>query len=44
MYLMDVITAYLYSSLDSKIYMKILEGFRILEAYKNSQEICSIRL
>ena len=28
MYLMDVVTAYLYGSLDSDIYMKIPEGFK----------------
>ena len=27
MHLMDIITAYLYDSLDNEIYMKILEGF-----------------
>jgi len=29
MQLMDVVTAYLYGSLDSKIYMKVLEGLKI---------------
>ena len=29
---MDVITTYLYGSLDNDIYMKILEGFQMLEA------------
>jgi len=33
---MDVVTAYLYSSLDTKIYMKIPEGFKMPEVYKNS--------
>ena len=32
MRLMDVVTAYLYGSLDSDIYMKIPEGFKISEA------------
>ncbi|GJR43791.1 disease resistance CC-NBS-LRR class family protein [Tanacetum coccineum] len=32
MRLMDVVTAYLYRSLDSDIYMKILEGFKMPEA------------
>ena len=29
---MDVITTYLYGSIDNDIYMKILEGFRLPEA------------
>ena len=29
MRLMDVITAYLYGSIDSDIHMKILEGFKL---------------
>ena len=45
MSLMDVVTAYLYSSLDNDIYMKIFEGFKLLEAYNmNSQEIYLIKL
>ena len=32
MRLMDIVTAYLYGSLDSDIYMKILEGFKMLDA------------
>ena len=32
MRLMDVVTTYLYGSLDSNIYMKILDGFKMLEA------------
>ena len=32
MRLMDIVTAYLYSSLDSDIYMKILEGFKMPDA------------
>ena len=31
--LMDVVTAYLYGSLDFDIYMKILEGLKMPEAY-----------
>ena len=31
MRLMDVITTYLYGSIDTDIYMKILEGFKLLE-------------
>jgi hypothetical protein len=34
MRLMDVVTAYLYGSLDSDIYMKIPEGFKMPEACK----------
>ncbi|KAL4033390.1 hypothetical protein IC575_006477 [Cucumis melo] len=45
MHLMDVVTAYLYGSLENKIYMKILEGFKISESYNpNSRELCSIKL
>ena len=32
MHLMDVVTAYLYGSIDSDIYMKILEGFTLPRA------------
>ena len=32
MHLMDVVTAYLYGSIDSDIYIKIPEGFTLLEA------------
>ena len=32
MHLMDVVIAYLYGSIDSDIYMKILEGFTLPEA------------
>ena len=35
MRLMDVVTAYLYGSLDSDIYMKIPERFRMPEAYNS---------
>ena len=34
MRLMDVVTAYLYGSIDTNIYMKIPEGFQMLEANK----------
>ena len=44
MRLMNIVTAYLYGSLESEISMKIPEGFKILEAYKSSLEIYSIRL
>ena len=40
LHLMDVVIAYLYGSLDDDIYMKILEGFKMLEA-TNSKH-CSI--
>ncbi|XP_058776684.1 uncharacterized protein LOC131651013 [Vicia villosa] len=33
-YLMDVVTAYLYGSLDTDIYMKIPEGFKMPETSK----------
>ena len=29
---MDVVTAYLYDSLDNEIYMNVLEGLKMLEA------------
>ena len=32
MRLMDVVTAYLYGSLNANVYMKILKGFTLLEA------------
>ena len=32
MHLMDVITTYLYGYMDNDIYMKIPEGFKLLEA------------
>ena len=44
MHLMDVVTAYLYGSLDTEIYMKIPEGFKLPEAYKISRENYAIRL
>ncbi|KAC9119109.1 hypothetical protein E3N88_46334 [Mikania micrantha] len=45
MRLMDVVTAYLYESLDSDIYMKIPEGFKIPEALGSKpKEMCSIKL
>ncbi|KAJ9541904.1 hypothetical protein OSB04_028410 [Centaurea solstitialis] len=44
MRLMDVVTAYLYSSLDNEIYMKIPEGLKAPEEYRHSQDMCSIRL
>ena len=44
MRLMDVVTAYLYGSLDHNIFMKISESFKIPETYKDSRETCSIKL
>ncbi|GLT86471.1 hypothetical protein SLE2022_046100 [Rubroshorea leprosula] len=45
MCLMDVVTAYLYGSLDSDIYMKVLVGLKMPEAYNSmSREIFSIKL
>ena len=34
--LMDVVTAYLYGSLDNEIYMKLPEGFKLPEAHLSS--------
>nr|XP_009780186.1 PREDICTED: uncharacterized protein LOC104229270 [Nicotiana sylvestris] len=44
MHLMDIVTAYLYGTLDNEIYMKIPEVFKVPEAYKGLWEICSIKL
>ena len=45
MRLMDVVTAYLYGSLDTDIYMKVPEGLKMPEAYKSiDRKICSIKL
>ena len=45
MRLMDVITAYLYGSLDNDIYMKIPEGLQLPDRYdSNPREFYSIRL
>ena len=45
MRLMDVITAYLYGSIDNNIYMKILEGFKFPEANNTRpRNMCSIKL
>jgi len=43
MQLMDVVTAYLYGSLDSEIYMRVPDGLKILEPNQN-RNMCSIRL
>ena len=44
MRLMDVVTAYLYGSLDHNIFMKISEAFKVPEAYEDSRQTCSIKL
>ena len=45
MRLMDVITTYLYGSIDNDIYMKILEGFKLPEANNTKpRNMCSIKL
>jgi len=42
---MDVVTTYLYRSLDSDIYMKLPEGFNLLETHcLRSREDYSIKL
>ena len=41
----DVVTAYLYGTLDTKIHMKVPEGFNMPEAYKlNPKDMYSIKL
>ena len=37
MRLMDVVTTYLYGSLDHDIFMKITEAFKIPEVYRDSR-------
>ena len=45
MRLMDVITAYLYGSIDNDIYIKIPEGFTLLEVVNaKPRSMCSIKL
>ena len=45
MQLMDVVTTYLYGSLDAHIYMKIPDGFKILEIRENeNRNMYSIKL
>lgn len=45
MQLMDIMTAYLYGSFDVNIYMKILDGFKILEIRENENcNLYSIKL
>ena len=43
--LMDIITTYLYGSMDNDIYMRILEGFKLPEANNTKpRSMCSIKL
>ena len=43
--IMDVVTAYLYGSLEKDIYMRIPEGFRMPKAFKlYSHDLYSIKL
>ena len=45
MHLMDIVTTYLYGSLDKDIYMKILGGFKMPEAFYNKpRNVYSIKL
>ena len=45
MRLMDVVTTYLYGSLDANVYMKIPEGFTLLEAMNSKpRSMYSIKL
>ena len=45
MRLMDVVTTYLYGSLDNDIYMKIPEGYKMYKTYNpTSQSMYSIKL
>ena len=42
---MDVVTSYLYGSLDNEIYMKVSEGLKLPKAYSSkSRKMYSIRL
>ena len=41
---MDVITAYLFESIDNDIYMKVPKGFKLLEANIKPCSMCSIKL
>ena len=45
MCLMNVVITYLYRSIDNDVYIKILEGFKMLEAYNsNPQKVHLIKL
>jgi hypothetical protein len=41
--LIDVVTAYLYDSLDSNIYMKVPDGIPVLNMYAN-RNMCCVKL
>lgn len=43
MQMMDVVTAYLYGSLDSEIYMKVPDGLRVPDA-KSNRNMYSVKL
>jgi hypothetical protein len=40
LHLMDVVTAYLYGSLDSDIYIKVSDGISILNTNANRNKYC----
>ena len=44
MQLMDVVTAYLYGSLDTDIYMKVLEGVKIPDPNRANRNMYSVKL
>ena len=45
MRVMDVVTIYLYGSIDNDIFMKITKGFKLPKANnKKSRSMCSIKL
>ena len=44
MHLINVVTAYLYGSLNNNIYMRILEGFQMLKQLIWNINMCSIKL
>ena len=41
---MDVVTTYLYESLDTHIYMKIPDGFKIPKIEENENHMYSVKL
>ena len=43
MHLMDVISTDLYGLLDNDIFIKIPDGLKMPEIYKDSQESCSMK-
>ena len=44
MRLMDVVTAYLYGSLENEIYMKVPDGFKVPKIHNEPREMYSIKL